>query len=62
MMTTNDQIDTAFHDSAELSLEDLMQVTGGGDTANAVAKVVGAVIGAALFFAEKVAKQFTGPV
>jgi len=58
-MTANNQIETASCDSAELSLEDLTQVTGGGDTADAVAKFVGKVIGATLAYLER---HFPGPV
>ena len=53
---TNNQIETVSHNSAELSLEDLTLVTGGGDIANAVAYVAGNVIGGAFYIAEKVGK------
>jgi len=53
---TNNQIETFSHNSAELNLEDLMQVTGGGDIANAVAYVAGNLIGGAFYIVEKVGK------
>ena len=58
-MTANNKIETASRDSAELGLDELMHVTGGGDTADAVAKFVGKVVGAALAYLEK---HVRGPV
>src|SRR3979411_1068277 len=43
-MTANNKIETASRDSAELGLDELMHVTGGGDTADAVAKLVGKAV------------------
>jgi hypothetical protein len=53
---TNNQIETASRDSAELSLDDLMQVTGGGAIADGVGYFVGNVIGGAFYIAEKIGK------
>ena len=56
MMTTNNQIETAFaHDSTELSLEGLAKVTGGGQVANAIAYAAGNAIGVTLYVGVKVA-------
>ena len=54
---TNNQTETAsFHDSAELSLDDLTQVTGGGDLANEVFYLAGNLIGGAAYLV----KNFAG--
>ncbi|MBR1190612.1 hypothetical protein [Bradyrhizobium sp. AUGA SZCCT0160] len=54
---TNNQIENvSSHDSVELSLDDLVQVTGGGDFANAVAYLAGNVIGGAAYLV----KNFAG--
>ena len=59
-MTVNNQVETAAsRDSAELSLDELMQVTGGGETADAVARFVGKVVGAALAYLQS---HVRGPV
>jgi hypothetical protein len=51
----NNQIETSSHDySAELSLDDLTEVTGGGAIANGVGYFVGNLIGGAFYIAEKV--------
>jgi hypothetical protein len=56
----NNHIENASPDCIELKLEDLENVAGGGDTADAVAYVVGNVIGGLAYLAHEFGSKLGG--